>query len=197
MPWRPEFNRTQCPDDAKSVGHQTCRKQNSLLWTKQDKLRFTSLTISPETAAVEWYLITNLLSVQLLSLQSIMCFDHALYMAAYFSQNIVSPVVQAHLSTPLSFALIWGLTLVGKQYKTFLWHCKDSRTRDHQNCCFSWTKVLIGDRKNRSFWILISLWPETDRNVHHCRGFWTALKISFNDVFMLYILCMPLICLCQ
>ena len=25
--WRPNFNRTQCPDDAKTAGHQTCRKQ--------------------------------------------------------------------------------------------------------------------------------------------------------------------------
>ena len=53
-----KFNRTQCPDDAKTVEHQTCRKQNS-------PLKFTSLTISPGTVAAEWLLITNLLSVQL------------------------------------------------------------------------------------------------------------------------------------
>ena len=27
VPWRPDFTRTQHPDDAKTVGHQTCRKQ--------------------------------------------------------------------------------------------------------------------------------------------------------------------------
>ena len=29
--WRPNFKRTQRPDDAKTVGHQTCRKQNPWL----------------------------------------------------------------------------------------------------------------------------------------------------------------------
>ena len=45
--------------------------------------------ISPGTAAVEWFLIMNLLSLQLQSLQSIMRFDCALHVATYFSQNIV------------------------------------------------------------------------------------------------------------
>ena len=36
--WRPELNRTRCPDDAKTVGHQTYRKQNLLMWTKHEKL---------------------------------------------------------------------------------------------------------------------------------------------------------------
>ena len=84
------FYRTQCPDDAQIV-HQTRRKQNLWLWTKQEKLKFTSLTISPGTAAAKWLLIMNLLSVQLYSIQrkSTQCFDSALYMATYFSQNIV------------------------------------------------------------------------------------------------------------
>ena len=42
--WRPNFNRTRCPE--KQVGHQTCRKQNPWLWAKQEKLKFTSLTVS-------------------------------------------------------------------------------------------------------------------------------------------------------
>ena len=85
------FNRIRCPDDAKTVGHQTCRKQNPQLWTKQKKLKFTPLTISPETAAIKWLLMMNLLSVQLESLQrkGIMRFDSALYMATYLSQNMV------------------------------------------------------------------------------------------------------------
>ena len=58
-----KFNRTRCPDDTKT-GHQTFRKQNQWLWTKQEKLKFTSLTISPGTAAAKWFLIMNLLSVQ-------------------------------------------------------------------------------------------------------------------------------------
>ena len=88
----PTFNMTRCPDDAKAVGHQTCRKQILWLWTKQEKLKFTSLTISPGTAAVEWLLIMNLLSVQLYSQQWKTIYrmrsDRALYMATYFSQSI-------------------------------------------------------------------------------------------------------------
>ena len=41
------------------------------------------------SVAIEWFLIMNLLSVQLWSPQSIMLFDHALYMATYSSQNMV------------------------------------------------------------------------------------------------------------
>ena len=54
--WRPKFNRTWCPNEAKTVRHQTClQKTNSEVVNK---------TISPETAAVKWLLIMNLLSVQ-------------------------------------------------------------------------------------------------------------------------------------
>ena len=49
------------------------QKQNPLLWTKHEKLKFTSLTVSPGTAAVEWFLIMNLLSVQLSSLYIAYC----------------------------------------------------------------------------------------------------------------------------
>ena len=33
--WRPNFDRTHCPGDAKAVGHQTCRKPNLCLGTEQ------------------------------------------------------------------------------------------------------------------------------------------------------------------
>ena len=62
---RPNFNSTWSSHDAKTVGQQTCTKQNLWLWTKREKLKFTSLTISPGTAAVKWLLIVNLLLVQL------------------------------------------------------------------------------------------------------------------------------------
>ena len=48
------------------------------------------MKISLETDAIAWFLIIKLLLVQLYCLQSIMHFDHALYVAAYFSQNMVS-----------------------------------------------------------------------------------------------------------
>ena len=57
------------PDEAKRVGHQTCRKLNPWLCINHEKVKFTSLVIIPETAAVEWVLIMKLLLVQLCSLQ--------------------------------------------------------------------------------------------------------------------------------
>ena len=63
--WRPNLNRTPCPDGARTVGHLTFRKENKRLWRKQEKLKLTSLTISPGTAAIMWRLIMNLLLVQL------------------------------------------------------------------------------------------------------------------------------------
>ena len=68
-------------------------------------LRFASQTVSPETAAVEWFLIMNLLLVHLSSLQSIMHFDCALYAAAYSSQMHGAEAVWMLLSIPLSFTL--------------------------------------------------------------------------------------------
>ena len=87
--WVP-ITRTKCPDDAKAVRHQTCRKRNRLSWTKHKQSKFTSLTVSPVAATVERFiLILNLPSVQLQRLQRIMRFDCALYGAAYFSQDTV------------------------------------------------------------------------------------------------------------
>ena len=45
------------------------------------------------------------------------CTDHALYMAAYFSQKIVSLQSRMCLSTHVCFTLTWGLSVVGKQYQ--------------------------------------------------------------------------------
>ena len=55
--WRPNVNRTCCPNDAKTVGHQTLKKWNPWSWTKQEKLKFISLMISHGTAAVKWLLL--------------------------------------------------------------------------------------------------------------------------------------------
>ena len=40
---------------------------------------------------------------------------------------------------------------------------------------FSWDQGPDGDCINRSFWILIGLWPETDGNVHH----WICISVTF------------------
>ena len=53
-------------------------KTNPCLSTKHERVKFTSLIISPETAATEWFPIMKLLSVQLYRLESIMRFDRAL-----------------------------------------------------------------------------------------------------------------------
>ena len=79
MSWRPNFTRTCCPDDAKAIGHHACR--NLCLWTKHEKLKF-----SPGTAATEWFLIMKLPSVQLYSVQSMMCFDRPLHIRGCFLQ---------------------------------------------------------------------------------------------------------------
>ena len=38
MSWRPHFDRTRCSDDAKTVGLQTCRKQNPVVVNKTAKV---------------------------------------------------------------------------------------------------------------------------------------------------------------
>ena len=72
---------------------------------KREKLKFTSLIISLGTAAIEWFLIMKLLSVQLYSLQSIkiMHFDCAsMFIWPLTSAKHGVPAVQMHLSTCLS-----------------------------------------------------------------------------------------------
>ena len=92
MSWGPNFNRTWCPDDVKTVGHQACRKQNPWLWTKQLNLKVDITddqswksyckVASDHEFAVGWTIQPTK--------KSIVCFDHALDMATYFSQNMVS-----------------------------------------------------------------------------------------------------------
>ena len=70
----------KCPEDHILIGHcvQSTRKNGltpelqktkSVVVNRKEKMKFTSLTISPGTAAVKWLLIMNLFSVQLQSLQ--------------------------------------------------------------------------------------------------------------------------------
>ena len=75
-------------------------------------MKFTSLTISPETAAVKWLLIMSLLSVQLESLQRkrITRFDHGHLLQPKHGAS----AVQMRWSTLLSFALNRGVNFVGK-----------------------------------------------------------------------------------
>ena len=69
---------------------------------KPDKLKFTSLTISPGTAA---FRIMKLLWVQLYSRQSIVCFDHAQHQYVHGrlrqSKHDI-PAVWMHLSVDMS-----------------------------------------------------------------------------------------------
>ena len=77
-----------CPEDAKSIGHQTCKRK--ICGCEHEKFKFMSLIVSPGTAVIEWFIIKKLLSLKLYSLQSMMYFDRALYyMATSFSQKMV------------------------------------------------------------------------------------------------------------
>ena len=120
---------------------------------KIDHLKFTSLTISPGTAAVTWLLIINLLLVQLQCLQrkSIMCFDRALYMAAYFSQTMAplwSGCTGQHICL-LCWSEAW--ILLGNNSRLVCGAIKNNGPGDHQNCIFirprSW-----GGFEQLAFW---------------------------------------------
>ena len=124
MSWGPNFYRTLCPDDAKISGHQTCRKQNPWWWTKHEKLKFTSLIISPGSAAIDWSLIMKLFSVQ---------------------PKLCVPDVRMHLST--CSVLHWSEHKCDQKIIAGLsmwpWHHKNNGTWDHQNC------ILV---RPRSWW---------------------------------------------
>ena len=167
--WRPKFNRTQSSDNAKTVGHQTCRKKKKilLLWTKHEKLKFTSLTISPETAAVEWFLIMNLLLLQLWSLQSIMHCECALYVAAYFSQYIMA---QRSRCTCQHLCLVcWLEAWIWWENNSRLVCCIKTLGHETTSTVISIRPRTWGGLKQSVFGILISLWLETDGNVHHSK----------------------------
>ena len=115
--------RTKCPKDQILIGQgvlmmqkqkDTRLAENKLCGCGQDMKSWSwHHMISPRTAAREWFLITALLSVQLYSLQSIMCFDCATYSCS-LQPKLGVAVVWMHLSTCLCFVLTWSLSLVGK-----------------------------------------------------------------------------------
>ena len=148
MSWRPNFYRTWCPDDAKTVGHQICRnkiggcEQNRKSWSShhwQSVLEqlckeasdheFTSgSAVEPtkKTLNALWPC-----SIQGYLLQP----KHGAY------------PVQMPLSTYLCFALSWGLNVVGKQQQLGLSTASHffflNGTQDHKNY-FNWIEVLVG-----------------------------------------------------
>ena len=143
-------HRTMCPVDQILIGHgllmmqkqQDTRKQHMWLWTKQEKLKFTSLTVSPEKAAVKWPLIMNLLSVQLLSLQR-MRFDRALNITTYFSQNIVP--LQSRCTGQHICLLHWTKTWIFLVNNSRLVRGTEKRwDMRPSELCFNQTKVLRG-----------------------------------------------------
>ena len=128
--WRPNVNRTWCPDDTKKKKkkrHQTCRIQKAWLWTKHQKLKFTWL-ITSSGMTKEWFLTMKWYSILLYSLKSIIRFAPAPWLLNSAPKHGV-PAVQTHKSTCLHSALTWGLNLVRKQYQAFPWHHKNKATR--------------------------------------------------------------------
>ena len=101
------LNRMRCPDGPKTIGHQTCRKQTPGLWTKHEQFKFTSLIISPGAAARDWFLISTLLSVQFYSLQSMMCFTHALCIHGCLLQLKQGVPLQSRETCQLVCVLHW------------------------------------------------------------------------------------------
>ena len=153
---------TQCPDDAKTVGHQNCRKQNQLLWMKHEKL-----------SSHHWPLVLEQLLCVVSDHES--AFSPARKQAKHYALWLCtihgcllqpkcgSPVVRMHLSIHLCL-LHWAEAWILR---------KNSGKGDHQNHYFNWTKVLMRVGTNRSFGILIGL--------HLCI---TDLKYSFVSVWM-------------
>ena len=71
-----------------------------------------------------------------------MRFDRALYMAAYFSQNVVPQ--RSRSACPHPSLLRWPEAWIWWENNSRLVRSIKDGTRDHQNCYFDWTKVLIG-----------------------------------------------------
>ena len=82
----------------------------------------------------------------------------------------------------LCFLLTWHLNLVGKQQQACLQHHKNSRTQDHQKCILIRPRSWWGSN-NLSFWILISLWLETDGNICIIMIIWWSCYL-INDYFV-------------
>ena len=135
--WRPNFNRTRCPDEAKTVGHKTCRKQNPWLWTKPEKLEVHIIDNQ------SWNSCCRVVSDHEFTFGSAReptkhC---ALRSCRLLQPKDSVPAVRMHLSTRVCFPLTWGLNLVGKQLQACPLHRKKkSGTRDHQNCILTWPR---------------------------------------------------------
>ena len=123
--------------------------------------------ISPWTGAVRLFLIMELLSVQLESLESVMCFDHALHMTTYFSQKLV----------PLRSGCTFQCVCVFHWPETWIWRSNNSsfvhsiiktEGQETTRTIFQSDQGPDGGWYNRSFGILSSLWPKTEGTVHHC-----------------------------
>ena len=143
---------TKCPGDHILIGHgipimqkrirrQTCWQQNPCLWTKHERLKFTSLIISPGTVAIEWFLNLKLLSVQFYCLQCIIRFGRALCL---LQPKHGVPAVLMHMSARLCFELVWGLNLMEEQWQACPRHRKNNRIRNHQICISIGPKSWLG-----------------------------------------------------
>ena len=112
--WRPNFDRTWCPDDAKIVGHQTYIEENPWLWTNK-------------TGKVEVHITDN----QSLNSCHKVAFDYKFTFSSAFEStkkkhyaftihgHLLQPkhgasAVWMHWSMCLSFALNGGLKFVGE-----------------------------------------------------------------------------------
>ena len=113
---RPNFHRTRCPSDAKTVGHQTCRKHNPWLWTKQEKLEVHM------TDNQTWNSCRKVASDHELTFGSATEpaeNKHNALWPCTIHGHLLQPehgasVVRMYWSTRLSFVLNRGLSLVGK-----------------------------------------------------------------------------------
>ena len=101
----------------KTIGYQTCRKQDLQLWPKHEKLKFTSLTITPGTAALyigfwSW----SYFRFSSTAHKNMMHFDcGTIFTWQLLQPKQGGPVVRVNLSAILCFPQIWGLNLVAKQ----------------------------------------------------------------------------------
>ena len=142
--WRPTFKWKQCPDDAKTIGHQTCRIK-ILVVNKTWKVEVHN------TINQSWNRCHKMVSDHEVSSGSaIQPKKHnALWPCTIPGRSLQpkhgDPPVWMHLSTCPCFAVTWDLNLVGKQQQACWQHCKNKGKQDHKNC------ILM---RPRSWWEL-------------------------------------------
>ena len=89
--WRLYINRTRCSDDAKTVAHHTCKKKFVVV----NKTGKVEVRIADNQSwnschkVVSDHELTSGSGIEPTKKKSTMLFDHALYMATYFSQKMV------------------------------------------------------------------------------------------------------------